>query len=166
MVIGKAEDCPTSTGIRKRPSRLTVVVVEGFFDCIRVDEAGYPCVALMGSSLSAEQEELVYRYFARVILLLDGDAAGRAGTDDHLLRLGRKVWVTAVQLHGAQPDTLSTEEIRQVLSSSPVESGDKKASGCSPLANFFPEESGRSASTGSFLAEPARYHFPCPQCLS
>jgi DNA primase len=35
-----------------------VVVVEGFFDCMKVSAAGLACVALMGSSLSAQQEAL------------------------------------------------------------------------------------------------------------
>jgi len=96
----------------------TVVLVEGFFDCMKVNEAGYPCVALMGCSLSSEQEHLLCRHFTGVILLLDGDDAGRAGTDDCLLRLGRELWVKAIQLTvGAQPDSLTIGELEQLLSS-------------------------------------------------
>ena len=36
-----------------------VVVVEGFFDCMKVSQAGYPCVALMGCSMSKSQEKLL-----------------------------------------------------------------------------------------------------------
>ena len=96
----------------------TVVVVEGFFGAVRVHEAGYPCVALMGSSLSAEQERLLCCHFTGALLLFDGDEAGRSATDDCLLRLGRKIWVKAVPLpEGVQPDNLSTGELHQVLSS-------------------------------------------------
>jgi DNA primase len=59
----------------------TVIVVEGYFDCLRVHQAGFPCVvALMGSSLSPEQKRILLERFERVILLLDGDAVGRAAT--------------------------------------------------------------------------------------
>lgn len=55
-----------------------VIVVEGFFDCMRVHQADYPCVvALMGARLSVTQKELLADRFASVVLLLDGDQTGR-----------------------------------------------------------------------------------------
>jgi DNA primase len=93
-----------------------VVVVEGFFDCLAVSRAGFPCVAIMGSSLSKAQEELLVRYFKGVCLFLDGDEAGRRATEDILVRLGYRLWVHAVALPaGAQPDGVSEEEIRNAL---------------------------------------------------
>jgi DNA primase len=94
----------------------TVVLVEGFFDCMKVHEAGYAAVALMGSSLSTEQERLLCSHFTGVILMLDGDEAGGTGIDDCLLRLGRKLWVRAIALpENAQPDSLSGGELHQLL---------------------------------------------------
>jgi DNA primase len=94
----------------------TVVLVEGFFDCIKVHEAGYPCVALMGCSLSNEQEEVLCRRFTGAVLLFDGDEAGKAATDECLARLGRKLWVKAISVPaGRQPDQLSTEELQALL---------------------------------------------------
>ena len=93
-----------------------VVVVEGFFDCLRVKEVGYPCVALLGSQLSREQEELLATHFQHVVLLLDGDEAGRAAADDCLRRLGRRVFIKAHELpEGEQPDTLSREDLVMLL---------------------------------------------------
>jgi DNA primase len=93
-----------------------VVVVEGFFDCMKVSQAGFPCVALMGSSLSEAQEELLTGHFKNAILMLDGDEAGKRVTDDCLLRLGRRMWVCVVVLpDGKQPDQLTTDEIRARL---------------------------------------------------
>jgi DNA primase len=94
----------------------TVVVVEGFFGCINVHVAGHPCVALMGCSLSSEQESLMCRTFKRVAVLLDGDDPGKQGTDDCLLRLGRKIWATSRMLpSGKQPDQLTVEDLRGLL---------------------------------------------------
>ena len=95
----------------------TVIVVEGFFDCIRVHAAGYPCVALMGSSLSDEQEKILCQQFTGAVLLFDGDDAGRTVTENCLVRLGRRMWVKAgIVPQGKQPDQLSIDEIKTILS--------------------------------------------------
>jgi len=96
----------------------TVIVVEGYFDCLRVHRAGLPwVVALMGSSLSAEQENALLAAFDRVALLLDGDAAGRAASRAIATRLCRRCWVAEVQVpDGAQPDQLSLVAIQRLLS--------------------------------------------------
>lgn len=93
-----------------------VVVTEGFFDCVRVASAGFPSVALMGSSMTERQMELLTRHFKAACLLLDGDEAGRNATDELLKQLGRRMWVHAAMLpDGVQPDQMTTEEIGGVL---------------------------------------------------
>jgi DNA primase len=93
-----------------------VVVVEGFFDCIKVSQAGFPCVSLMGSSLSRSQEELLALHFKNVCLMLDGDQAGRQTTDELLLRLGKRMYVWACMLpDGQQPDNLDRPEFQSRL---------------------------------------------------
>jgi DNA primase len=53
-----------------------VIVVEGFFGCMKGYQAGFPgVVALMGSTLSVAQEDLLRAHFQEFVLLLDGDAA-------------------------------------------------------------------------------------------
>lgn len=96
---------------------LRVVIVEGFFDCMKVSQARYPCLALMGSAMSAIQENLIAEHFAQVILMLDGDEPGRRAADEICDRLQNVVFrVTTVELgHGVQPDQLSNEEIRTAL---------------------------------------------------
>ena len=50
-----------------------VIVVKGFFDAMKVYQAGHPAVvALMGASFSQRQSELLLSHFARVTLMLDG----------------------------------------------------------------------------------------------
>ena len=94
-----------------------VVVVEGFFDCMKVSAAGFPVVGLLGSSLSSQQEDLLAQHFDQVILCLDGDAAGRAATDDCVKRLARRMFVRAVDVpDGRQPDDMTSEELEQLLS--------------------------------------------------
>ena len=94
-----------------------VVVVEGFFDCMRVHQAGFPSVvALMGSALSPTQEAGLDQGFRRVVLMLDGDAAGQAGSRAAAARLATRCDVYEVALApGQQPDRMSHEELREVL---------------------------------------------------
>ncbi len=95
----------------------SVVVVEGFFDCMRVHQAGFPgVVALMGSTLSQRQELLLLQSFERVVLLLDGDSAGEQGSAAIAARLAGQCSLTVLHLpaHG-QPDQLSDEQICRLL---------------------------------------------------
>ncbi len=93
-----------------------VIIVEGFFDCINLHQAGYSeVVALMGSSLSVQQEELL-RDFSDVVILLDGDDAGREAAKGIAGRLSHSHWVRIVSLNnGIQPDELPYEEIHELL---------------------------------------------------
>jgi 5S rRNA maturation endonuclease (ribonuclease M5) len=60
----------------------SVLVVEGFFDALKVHQAGHPSVvALMGSTLSVRQAELLAIHFENALIMLDGDPAGRSGTE-------------------------------------------------------------------------------------
>lgn len=95
-----------------------VILVEGFFDCIRVTQAGYPCVALMGCSMSEEQENQLTVHFRQVIVMLDGDEAGRRAVGEIADRLVRKVWVRAADVGDArQPDQLAPDELQELLES-------------------------------------------------
>jgi DNA primase len=92
----------------------SVVVVEGFFDCFNVHQAGLPCmVSLMGCSLSPRQEELLQERFQEVVLLLDGDKAGRTAAIKIASRLVSKVSTRLVEIPtGSQPDQLGADQIR------------------------------------------------------
>ena len=97
--------------------RETVILCEGFFDCMKVHQAGLPAVvSLMGSSVSNVQEKILQK-FARVIVFLDGDEAGREAAQEISFRLARKTFVRVVDLpDGKQPDQLSSGELKELLS--------------------------------------------------
>jgi DNA primase len=96
---------------------LSVVLVEGFFDCMRVAQAGFPCVALMGSTMSKTQEELLAEYFGHIIVMLDGDEAGRVAAHGIADKLRQVIYqVDVVDLpDGVQPDQLSKDELQKFL---------------------------------------------------
>jgi DNA primase len=94
-----------------------VIVVEGFFDALKVHQAGHPAVvALMGSSFSQRQSELLLSRFASVTLLLDGDQPGRRAAEVIARLLKPKVCVHKVELpNRVQPDQLSSVEINVLI---------------------------------------------------
>ena len=100
---------------------LPLVIVEGFFDCFALWQAGITkCVALMGSSISSEQERLLCEVVApdgSIEILFDNDEAGIHGADVLLNRLGQIVTTRIVRLPDGtrQPDDLHPDEIAEVF---------------------------------------------------
>lgn len=94
-----------------------VIVVEGFFDCFTVHQAGFPnVVALMGSLLTHEQERLLVDSFREVVLMLDGDQPGRAAAGELATRLVSQRFVRVITVD-SQPDQLTAEQINSLLAS-------------------------------------------------
>lgn len=95
-----------------------VIVVEGYFDCLKVHQAGESCVvALMGCCLSAEQEKLLLQHFQNIVLMLDADAAGEQASRSISARLIQRSTLDVVNLSkGQQPDQMSSEGIQRALS--------------------------------------------------
>ena len=79
-----------------------LIVVEGYFDTMDFWQRGRKnVVALMGSSMSAEQERLIVETVGprgRVLLAFDPDEAGRKGMEDAAARLVSQVFVRTVTL--------------------------------------------------------------------
>ena len=85
-----------------------MLVVEGYFDVVRLIGAGVESVvAPMGTALTEEQAKLIRRYTERVYLLYDSDKAGLKATfrsGDELLRQGASVQVVTLP-DGEDPDS-------------------------------------------------------------
>jgi len=76
------EKAGTLLGLEKVRGRESVLLVEGLLDCLLLSSRGLPVVALGGASLSkAQAEALKANKTARVLLCLDSDKAGQAGTE-------------------------------------------------------------------------------------
>lgn len=85
-----------------------VIVVEGYFDVVRLVAAGIETVvAPLGTALTADQAQLLVRYSRNVYLLYDSDQAGLKATfraGDELLAEGATVRVVTLP-DGDDPDT-------------------------------------------------------------
>jgi DNA primase len=108
----------------KQPIRQAelAVVVEGYFDALRLVQAGVePVVAPLGTGLTGDQAALLRRFTEQVILLYDADAPGMRASfraADALLRAGLRVSVATLP-PGEDPDTLAQkgggDAVRAVL---------------------------------------------------
>ncbi len=94
-----------------------VIIVEGFFDVLKIHQAGFPnVVAVMGSELYEHQEKPLVENFDKVIIIGDGDDSGRAFAKNAASRLVSKMFVRVVDVpEGKQPDQLSSGEIQKLL---------------------------------------------------
>lgn len=105
----------------QEPEDLPLVIVEGFFDCFALWQAGIAkCVALMGCSLSDEQKLLLEESMPNggtIQLLLDNGEAGRHGTEEIATRLLEFALVRSISLPEGvrQPDELSEDGIAEVF---------------------------------------------------
>lgn len=100
---------------------LPLVIVEGFFDCFALWQAGISkCVALMGCSMSDEQERLLADSLPQdttIELLFDNDDAGSIGATSVAQRLARFTTVRIISLPKGirQPDELSEDDMAEVF---------------------------------------------------
>lgn len=101
--------------------RKTIILVEGYFDCFKVYQAGFPNVcALMGTAFSEFHERVVIENFKQAVLMFDNDPAGKQCAKDVLNRLYDRLFVRVIKLDNfankTQPDQLSDIEIQSLLS--------------------------------------------------
>lgn len=97
-----------------------VLLVEGYFDAIRLMAAGVESVvAPLGTALTEPQGELIRKYTSTVFLLYDSDQAGLKATfraGDILLKQGFKVHVVTLP-EGEDPDTFVAKHGKEKLES-------------------------------------------------
>mgnify|MGYP001029270800 CR=1 FL=1 len=106
--------------VKDKAKEKGLILVEGFFDVFNLWQAGYKnVVALMGTSMSDEQEKLIVEALGKngkVILMFDPDEAGKKVSKEVVERLIDKVYLKIIRLKiGLEPDSLSKEEINNLL---------------------------------------------------
>ena len=93
----------------------TLIITEGFKACMWLLQHGWAnTVALMGSSMSDHQRNLIHRVSSKVILFLDNDQAGQEATIDiarELRQVSTGVRIAHYPADTKQPDDLLPEEL-------------------------------------------------------
>ena len=108
----------------KEPADKPLVIVEGFFDVIKLHQLGWrKAVALMGWFMSPTQEELIRQHVtaSHIIVMLDEDKAGQEAREKIAGRLAKFAFVKVhvFDQSGAQPDQLFAEDLQEILKGVP-----------------------------------------------
>ena len=92
-----------------------IVITEGPWAVMKLQQAGINgAVALLGLTISEQQQRLLLRTRRPIVLLMDGDAPGRRATGEIATRLGSVA--NAVYLpDGVDPDELDENAIRDAV---------------------------------------------------
>ena len=105
----------------KQPADEPLVIVEGFFDAMKLHQHGcHKVVALMGSTMSTAQEDLIRQHTnsqSHVIVMLDENDAGKAGREDIACRLSKFCFVRVHQFSqpDMEPEHLTADEVQQLM---------------------------------------------------
>lgn len=96
-----------------------LVVVEGFWSCLRWQLSGMPVVALMGSDLSEVQLQRIAEITDRVWLMMDNDLAGQKAAAKIIPMLAERVFVRRVNYPEdsdlLQPENFTPDELRALI---------------------------------------------------
>ena len=92
-------------------------VVEGHLDCLKLWQAGYrSVVATLGSAPGRSQIERMVYFFSEVVVVGDGDKAGRHMNAEVKAMIADRIPVRAVELpEGRDPGDLTREEMRVLI---------------------------------------------------
>ena len=105
----------------EEPDTQPLVIVEGFFDAIKLWQNGIRrVVAIMGCSLSPAQEALLVQHTGsqtKVLVMLDEDDAGKAGREQVVQRLALHRYVKFFQFEreGMQPEQLTATDLAELM---------------------------------------------------
>jgi DNA primase len=103
------------------------IVVEGYTDCLAARQAGVDdVVAVLGTALGERHAKLLRRYADRIVLVLDGDEAGRRRADEILdVLLAEPIDVRIARLPaGVDPCEFVLERGREAFETLVEEAGD------------------------------------------
>ncbi len=87
-----------------------ITIVEGNIDCIKLNQiSDMNAVALMGTSISMIQVEMITENFNSVMLMLDHDEAGEKGINELTRRFEHKMEVFRVQYNTQDPGDMKNK---------------------------------------------------------
>lgn len=104
--------------LNKVKNQSLIVIVEGFFDVLRLAIFNIPAVALMGAKISPLQTKLLADINQSYILMLDGDSTGRKMTreNERILKLNNIQFKSIRLPEGIQPDHMNYQQAWQYFS--------------------------------------------------
>ena len=90
-------------------------MVEGIWDAIRIWSFGEPAIATFGAHLSSYQAQMIIQKYSDVMILYDGDEAGRVARDKVSAVLSPYLNIVEGDLRFGDPADLTKEEFRELI---------------------------------------------------
>jgi len=150
--------------IAKKSSSKTVIIVEGYMDCIALHQKGIDfAVASLGTALTQKQARLLKRYFEEVIVAFDNDTAGKDATLRSLdIVKSAGLSVKVFRLRGAKDaDEFLRTHTKDEFIAQLKESNSLFEYKCFVAAEKYPE--GSNENTIAFLNAVKRLLFSLPE---
>jgi DNA primase len=95
-----------------------LILVEGFFDAMKIVQNGFNAVAVMGTEFTDMQKQKALKLCNKeIFIMMDGDLAGKSAAkriSEKLVGCGKKVNVIEIP-EGYDPDELTKEELESVI---------------------------------------------------
>lgn len=92
-----------------------VILVEGHFDAVFLQQQGYPALAVMGTSLSEFHVAKIRAHFTEALVFFDDDKAGLDGSHWAVDTLLPYLPTKDVHAQGRDPDELGPGELMDIL---------------------------------------------------
>ena len=86
------------------------IICEGYMDVLSLHSKGYPAVASLGTSLTDDQIEIIFRLVDEAFLIFDGDLAGKNATERVFQKFLPKLKLKKKLRFVFLPDKLDPEE--------------------------------------------------------
>ena len=86
------------------------IICEGYMDVLSLHSKGYPAVASLGTSLTDDQIEIIFRLVDEAFLIFDGDLAGKNATERVFQKFLPKLRLKKKLRFVFLPDKLDPEE--------------------------------------------------------
>jgi len=94
-----------------------LIIVEGFWSVIKLDELGIPVVSIFGTNISDVQIEVLKNLgVEQLTLVFDGDDAGRIGMKNSIEKVTPHFFTKILFLEeGVKPDSMTDEDIKNLV---------------------------------------------------
>lgn len=97
---------------REFPETREVFIVEGVFDVLTLYQIGLPALGLLGVGNNYQASELTNSKYRRIILLLDGDEAGREGARKLAESIKGKEVIVINLREGLDPNDMTEKQLK------------------------------------------------------
>jgi DNA primase len=93
-----------------------MIIVEGFFDVMKLVQNGYNAVGIMGTNMTNYQKNKILKLSKNIIIMMDGDKAGLEAAEKIYDEFKNDITTKIARIpQGKDPDDLTKEEVEKMI---------------------------------------------------